>query len=179
MAELHRIASSCNDDDSYMYGKLLEFLRVSSLDPEFLIKCPDLRPPAPRRAGPAAHRGAAGGRRISACKFQRNCGPARERPPARMWLLFLFGAGTSLLPDPGGAELSSPEAFRFVATRHTSQPPIAERRGYLSCHIPRAVHDCICSSAWTTRLHATSLSHRALELMHYSEAEEVNLSIHP
>eukprot|EP01043_Picozoa_sp_COSAG02_P125336 COSAG02_NODE_62486_length_265_cov_3.542169_1_plen_38_part_01 len=24
-----------------MYGKLLEFLRVSSLDPEFLIKCPD------------------------------------------------------------------------------------------------------------------------------------------
>ena len=24
-----------------MYGKLLEFLRVSSLDPEFLIQCPD------------------------------------------------------------------------------------------------------------------------------------------
>ena len=24
-----------------MYGKLLEFLRVSSLDPEFSIKCPD------------------------------------------------------------------------------------------------------------------------------------------
>ena len=24
-----------------MHGKLLEFLRVSSLDPEFLIKCPD------------------------------------------------------------------------------------------------------------------------------------------
>ena len=24
-----------------MYGKLLEFLRVSSLHPEFLIKCPD------------------------------------------------------------------------------------------------------------------------------------------
>eukprot|EP01043_Picozoa_sp_COSAG02_P063135 COSAG02_NODE_8876_length_2412_cov_6.057501_1_plen_23_part_10 len=23
-----------------MYGKLLEFLRVSSLDPEFLIQCP-------------------------------------------------------------------------------------------------------------------------------------------
>eukprot|EP01043_Picozoa_sp_COSAG02_P102283 COSAG02_NODE_38307_length_430_cov_1.549849_1_plen_31_part_01 len=24
-----------------MYGKLLEFLRVSSLDPEFSIQCPD------------------------------------------------------------------------------------------------------------------------------------------
>jgi hypothetical protein len=143
MEELHRIASSCNDDDSYMYGKLLEFLRVSSLDPEFLIKCPDLRPPAPAppsRPAPGRTREGGGGG-ASACKFQRNCGPARERgaAPARMWLLFLFGAGTSLLPDPGGAELSSPEAFRFVATRHTSQPPIAERRGYLSCHIPRAV----------------------------------------
>ncbi len=45
LAELHRIASSCSDNDSYMYGKLLEFLRVSSLDPNSAqimnIKCPD------------------------------------------------------------------------------------------------------------------------------------------
>ena len=38
---MQKVSSSLKADDSYMYGKLLEFLRVSSLDPEFLIKCPD------------------------------------------------------------------------------------------------------------------------------------------
>ena len=41
---MNRIAQNCKfrqDGDSYMYGKLLGFLRVSSLDPEFLIQCPD------------------------------------------------------------------------------------------------------------------------------------------
>ena len=39
--ELQKVSSSHMDNDSYMYGKLLEFLRVSSLNPEFLIQCPD------------------------------------------------------------------------------------------------------------------------------------------
>ena len=34
-----------------MYGKLLEFLRVSSLDPEFLIQCPDPENFFPPRTG--------------------------------------------------------------------------------------------------------------------------------
>ena len=38
---MHEGSSSLRDDDSYMCWKLLEFLRVSSLDPEFLIQCPD------------------------------------------------------------------------------------------------------------------------------------------
>ena len=38
---MQEITSSDRDDDSYMYGKLLAFLRVSSLAPEFLIQCPD------------------------------------------------------------------------------------------------------------------------------------------
>ena len=41
MRELQEVSSSHMDNDSYMYGKLLGFLRVSSLDPEFLIQCPD------------------------------------------------------------------------------------------------------------------------------------------
>ena len=38
---MQKVSSSLRADDSYMYGKLLEFLRVSSLDPEFSIKRPD------------------------------------------------------------------------------------------------------------------------------------------
>ena len=45
-------------------------------------------------------------------------------------LLLLFGVAPSLSVG-AGAEFSPTEAFRFVATRHTPQPPIAERRGYL------------------------------------------------
>ena len=139
--KLQKVSSSLRPDDSYMYGKLLEFLRVSSLDPEFLIQCPDpVNEFSSEASKPRARISGSGLRSFSAQVGGSGIPDLSEETPRLEMthrVLFEIIGNSSTVPVPEFQYCPEFQNFRTPPQRLTRIPASVAEGGVVGQEFPR------------------------------------------